>query len=435
MLSFDLFPWQRYVVDVAGEYDPATRIPCFRTVGVGVSRQNGKTTLVCARIARQLIAPRQTVAYTAQDRGIAYAKWAEHVEILMSTPFADRVDRIDRTNHQEMMVLKNGSRYMPVTPSAKKAARSFSVDLAVMDEAHAHDSMEVIGALEPTMATRAHAQMWLLSNAGDERSVLWKRYTTIGRQEAQIAGSRTAWFEWCPMPGADVADRDAWADGNPSLGHPGGVLESALESASTLMDPETFRKEHLNLWADSADVAAIDPVAWAACRDDDVQIGLDFKLALDITPERDGGGIVAVGQVGGRFALEVLEHSADLEFLIGRTAEIAGKWRVPVVIDRSSPASSVAALLTRRGIDVELMNGSDAASAAALFHDAVAQILIAHRGDYRMNDAVAMASQRRVGDRWVWQRRGAADITLLTAATSALWGVISAKPVPRVAVY
>src|SRR5262245_29642325 len=79
LLGWEFFPWQSDVCDVAGEYDRATRIPCYRTVGVSVARQNGKTTLVCSRIARQLIAPRMTVAYTAQDRGLAVTKWHEHV--------------------------------------------------------------------------------------------------------------------------------------------------------------------------------------------------------------------------------------------------------------------------------------------------------------------------------------------------------------------
>ena len=85
LLGWRLFPWQRYVADVAGEYDPSTKLPHYRTVGVSVPRQNGKTTLVCSRIARQLIPPRQTVAYTAQDRGLARTKWDEHIGLLLST--------------------------------------------------------------------------------------------------------------------------------------------------------------------------------------------------------------------------------------------------------------------------------------------------------------------------------------------------------------
>jgi phage terminase large subunit-like protein len=74
LLGWPFFPWQAHASDVAGEYHRDSKIPIYRTVGIGVARQNGKTTLVCSRIARQLIPPRQTVAYTAQDRGLARMK-------------------------------------------------------------------------------------------------------------------------------------------------------------------------------------------------------------------------------------------------------------------------------------------------------------------------------------------------------------------------
>src|SRR5215471_8038923 len=136
----------------------------------------------------------------------------------MSTPFADRVSHIDRTNHREMLVMGNGSRYMPVTPSAKKAARFLSIDLAVVDEAHSHEDMGVVSAIQPAMAARSHAQIWLLSNAGDVRSVLWRHYTDIGRLEVENPASTMCWIEYAADPEtADVFDHAAWAEANPSL--------------------------------------------------------------------------------------------------------------------------------------------------------------------------------------------------------------------------
>jgi phage terminase large subunit-like protein len=251
LLGFEFFPWQRHAADVAGEYIPATRLPCYRTVGIGVARQNGKTALVCTRIARQLIQPRQTVAYTAQDRTVAYQKWEEHVELLMDTPFAEHVDRIDRVNHREVLIMKNGSRYLPVTPSKKKAARSMSIDLAVIDEAHAHPTMEIVGALQPTMATRKSAQLWVVSNAGDENSGLWKNYTVHGRQAIDDPTSTLCWLEYASVEHADPHDRQSWAEANPSMGHPGGVLVEALADAAAGMDTDTFRREHQNIWIDA----------------------------------------------------------------------------------------------------------------------------------------------------------------------------------------
>lgn len=434
LLGWEFFPWQQHVADVAGEYWPESKVPCHRTVGVSVARQNGKTTLVCTRIARQLIAPRQTVAYTAQDRGLAYTKWVEHVELLMSTPFADRVDRVDRTNHQEMLVMYNGSRYMPVTPSGRKAGRGSSIDLAVIDEAHAHWDMAVVSALQPAMAARPHAQIWLLSNAGDHRSAMWRHYTDLGRIEVDNPGSSMCWVEYAADSECDVLDRAAWAAANPSLGLPGGVLEMALSDGALTMDRQTFFREHLNVWSDSDVLTGIDPVMWAACRDDELVPGRLVSLSLDLTPERDRGCLVAAGDVGGRTPLEVIEHTSDLDSLLGRTIEVAVDTGAMVVLDRGGPATNLVPALERSGVEVRMIPQTDLARACGDFHDACRFGRLSHRGDYRLTDAVAGATKRTLGEAWVWRRRGPSDISPLVAATLARWGIVSA-PEPVVAVW
>jgi phage terminase large subunit-like protein len=447
LLGWTFFPWQNLVADVAGEYDPITKLPFYRTVGISVSRQNGKTTLICTRIARQLIAPRQTVAYTAQDRGLARTKWAEHIELLMSTPFADRVDRVERTNHREVLVMQNGSRYMPVTPSAHKAARSLSLDLAIIDEAHAHADMGVISAIQPAMAARPHAQILLASNAGDSTSGMWRHYTDVGRVEVDNPDSSMCWFEYAADPGADVNDHEAWLDANPSLGHPGGVIASALADGALTMDRATFFKEHLNVWRDSDAITGIDAVAWAACRNDELAPGTDLAIGLDITPERDRGSLCVAGYDGEDIiALEVLEATTDLEHLVMRAAAVANAWECDIVIQSGSPAASAVPALERATPDdlggnrVRTISTPEFARACGDLHDAVVTANIAHRSDPRLNDAAIAATRRKVGDSWVWQRRADPmisdkDITPLIAATLARWGVVTAPEVLEPAVW
>ena len=351
LLGWPFFPWQVEASNVAGEYDPLTKLPIYRTVGISVSRQNGKTTLVCSRIARQLIPPRQTVAYTAQDRGLARTKWDEHVETLMSTPFAERVARVDRTNHREMLVMDNGSRYMPVTPSSRKAGRSLSIDLAIIDEAHAQEDMGVVSGIQPAMAARAHAQIWLLSNAGDFRSTLWRHYTDLGRTEVGNPSSTMCWIEYAADPTVDPMNRQAWIEANPSLGLPHGVLESALADGALTMDRDTFFREHLNVWMDASRYVGIDAVTWAACRNDDIIPGTKVCIGLDFTPERDRGALIVAGDVSIHdelvTALEVIDTGSDLERLVQQAADIANRWDALIIVDRGSPAASAIPALER----------------------------------------------------------------------------------------
>ena len=391
LLGWPFFAWQTYVSDVAGEYHVETKIPAYRTVGVGVARQNGKTTLVCSRIARQLIPPRQTVAYTAQDRGLARTKWDEHVSLLMDTPFAERVHHVDRTNHREMLVMENGSRYMPVTPNARKAGRSLSIDLAVVDEAHAHEDMGVISGIAPAMAARPHAQIWVLSNAGDDRSGLWRHYTDIGRLEVENPASTMCWFEFAADPDADVFDHQAWSDANPSLGLPGGVLDTALSDAALTMDRNTFIREHLNVWTEASLFSGIDTVTWAACRRDDLVPAAPVAFGLDFTPERDRGALAVAGMSTeeGTSALELIEAGSDLDRIVARAAAVANEWDGLITIDRGSPAASTIPALERLTDDgkghhkVRLIPLTELVRACGEFHDAAvnARISIAATTD------------------------------------------------------
>lgn len=424
LLGWDLHPWQAHAGDVALEFDPVSKLWLYRTVGVSVARQNGKTTLVCARIALQLILPRQTIAYTAQDRNIARFKWSEHVAILMSTPFANRVQRVSRINGSEALIMDNGSQYVIVTPG-EGAGRAMSLDLAVVDEAWAHHDLTLVSALAPTMAARPHAQLWLLSNAGTFESGLWRHYTDTGRAQVANPLASLCWMEWCAADDVDVLDHNGWLDANPSLDLPHGVTTPALSDAALTLDADAFRREHLNQWVDVAASIGIDPQSWEACRDDNLVPGARIALALDYTPERDRAALVAAGSVDGRTPIEVLEHTADLARAVEKTIEVARRWTAPVLIERGGPAASAVPQLEQAGVTVRVVSLPDFVRACGDFHDAALTRQLAHRGDYRLTDAVAAATKRSVGDAWSWRRRGGSDICPLVAATLARWGIVT----------
>ena len=425
LLGWELFPWQLDAADITQEYDERSRLPFYRTIGLSEARQNGKTTLVLCRVALQLIVPKSTVAYTAQDRNIASVKWSQYVAALMATPFAARVRHVSRNHGTEALHMHNGSTFLIVTPN-ERAGRSLSLDLVVIDEAAQHPSMDVVGALGPTTLTKPHAQTWLLSNAGTFTSTMWRHYTDAGRASIENPASTLCWLEWCADDDADVYDRTAWQAANPSLDLPGGISSAALLDAAMSQPADTFRRENLNLWVDVAAMTGIDPVAWAACRDDDTVPVDDIALSLDLTPERDHGTLVAVGDVNGRQAIEVVEHSHDVELLVMRCVDVAVRHEATVVLDRGSPAASAVPALERAGVTVRMISLPDFVRACGSFYDAALHGKLSHRGDYRLTDAVAGATKRQVGDGWAWRRRGGADISPLVAATCAYWGVIAA---------
>jgi len=436
MLGWEFFQWQEDAANVAGEYDPDTGRPRFRTVGLSVARQNGKTTLVLVRVGRALLPRRQTVVYTAQDRSLARVKWMEHVELLMDTPFEKRVDRVDRQQNREMMIMKNGSIYMPVTPTTKKAGRSLSIDLAIIDEAYSHNDMGVVRALNPTLITRPMAQLWIVSNAGDADSEMWWHYTELGRKVADDPKASLCWIEYAP-PGdpatVDVHDEANWWAANPSMGLPGGVDEIALRAASHEEDAPTFRKEHLNLWVDRASMSGLAEASWMACFRADLVPGQHVSFGLDFDVERTTGALVSAGSIldadGSRITpLEVIAVDSNFDELVQRAAANANAFEGSVVVWSGSPAASEIPTLERltaygrKGKHrVKVLSQPEMARAVGSFYDAVTARRLSHRNDVRLNEDVAQVTRRGIGDVFVWERHGP-----LSAATLARWGVLTA---------
>src|SRR4051812_41305730 len=89
-LGMPLMPWQRDVIDVAMEVNPATGRLAYREVGLTVPRQSGKTSLILATAVHRALGfgRRQNISYAAQTRQDARKKWEdEHLVILGASPF------------------------------------------------------------------------------------------------------------------------------------------------------------------------------------------------------------------------------------------------------------------------------------------------------------------------------------------------------------
>jgi hypothetical protein len=460
MLGWDLFRWQEDASMLAGEHDPVSLRPRFRTVGCSVARQNGKTAWILTRIARQLLPKGQHVAYTAQDRSLAVVKWNEHVELLMATPFASRVKEVSTQRNPERLLMKNGSWYIPVTPTSKKAARSLSLDLAVADEAYAHTTMGLAGAIRNTLLTRPLAQFYLTSNAGDETSALWRHYTDLGRASVEDPDATICWIEYASDDDASRFDPLQVRAANPSAGEPGGVDWEALMVEVRESDEATVRKENMNLWAVSSGAGLSQ--WWNAAKrphhtvDSVLQAGGRVVFGLDFEPERTGGALLACAileegdglRVCPIEVVAVADDPVSMEGLVQRAADNATARQAWVTVGASSPAASAIPdleRLTKRTIREKgkrkqsslcfPVTAQGTSRAVGAFHDAVVSAKIAHADDPVLNAAVMSVIRREVGDAFVWERRdptGESKPSLVTAATMAHWGCLTAGAVPPV---
>jgi hypothetical protein len=62
-------------------------------------------------------------------------------------------------------------------------------------------------------------QAYVYSNAGHANSVLLHKFRERGLAASEGADDSIGWFEWSAEPGAEITDKEAWYQSNPSLGH------------------------------------------------------------------------------------------------------------------------------------------------------------------------------------------------------------------------
>jgi hypothetical protein len=426
-LGTPLMPWQRRVVDVALEVDPATGRLAYREVVVTTPRQSGKTSAELAvMVHRCRTWPRSRVLYSAQSRLHAHKKWEdEHVSTLLSSPFAGEFG-VRYQRGDEAIRWANGSLH-GITAPGEKAGHSEVLDLAVMDEAWAHEDSRLEQGLSPTMVTRPQPQLWVVSTAGTYRSSYLRGKVEQGRARVG-AGQRStvAYFEWAAVEGADPADPATWWACMPALGRT--VREATIAAEFERLELADFCRAYLNWWPNTipADWLVIAEAAWRAVPDPDSAPVDPVAFAADVTPERSHAAVAVAGlRADGLGHGEVVDHRPGTGWVVGRLVELAERWQpCAVVLDDTGPAGSlIAPLEAAGGLEVTKPTARGMAHAAGGLFDAVAEQTMRYVPRAALDAAVAGAQQRPLGDGWAWARKGlSTDICPLVAVSLARWG-------------
>jgi phage terminase large subunit-like protein len=260
-----LMPWQRHVVDVALEHHDAGRL-VYRDVAIGTPRQSGKSVLVLAVVLhRMLSAPAQRVVYGAQTRLAARVRlfdtWWPRIR---RSPLRELFS-LTRATGAESLRSSNGS-VMSLLSTDEAAGHGETLDLGVLDECWSLDA-SAEQSVRPAMATRANAQLWMLSTAGTERSVFWRSKVDAGRTAAEVGVTDgLAYFEWSAADDVDVTDPATWPEFMPALGHT--VEESTIAADLRTMQLAEWRRAYANQWPDEADQgwAVIPRDVWEASK-------------------------------------------------------------------------------------------------------------------------------------------------------------------------
>jgi hypothetical protein len=445
-----LLPWQEFAVIHGGELLPDGR-PRFRIVVLLVSRQNGKTELpVVLSVYWQF---RQHIDLTlGTSTQLSYAKesWLKAVNLVRATPaLADQHapgrQWIRRTNGETESWTYDGCRYK-IAASNSEGGRSLSVRRAIADELRQHKTYEAWDALEPACSP-LDAQIWALSNAGDNGSVVLNDLQDSGREfiETGIGDRRLGLLEWSAPDNADPEDVDALLQANPRVGYglDMDVLLAGAERAKRVGGQALtgFMTERMCVRVKVMN-PAIPPRAWQACRDPGSLADLRDSLAccIDLTPDGHHATLAAAAVLeDGRVRVETVAEWSGARAASELERDLPGwleKMR-PRTVGwlPTGPAAAVAAKLTGRGgrwaprgVTVTEIRGELPAVCMGFGKEVLAKTL-AHSGQEMLDAQLGSAEKLWAGGaQWVFTRRGEGNVDAAYAVAGA---VHLARTMPR----
>ncbi len=456
VLGLTLFPWQKWLLVHALELLPDGTYR-FRTVVLLVARQNGKSTLMqVLSLWRMFVDGAPLVIGTAQNLDVAEEQWEGAVEIAEGNPeLAAEISQVLRVNGKKTLRLTSGERYK-VAAASRRGGRGLSGDLILLDELREHQTWDAWGAVTKTTMARDRAQVWAASNAGDVESVVLgflrtMAHLALGNPDGlevtvevpeDVDGEEDdslGLFEWSASPGCDIWDRDEWAQGNPSLGHPNGISERAIASAART-DPEAVvRTEVLCQWVDRVAPRVISAEMWAGGLDERSGPVGDVMFNLDVSPMRDSMALSVAGESGrGGVHVEVVSHGPHpgTDALVEEAKRLQDRWGGLVVLVAGSPAASLQEAMDDAGVRTHLLPMAEYVQACGDFFDAVAAGEVKHLGQDELDRAVGGAERRWSGDAWYWARRTSSqDITPLVSVTAARWAHLHVRAEEPMFVY
>lgn len=417
LLGTPFMPHQQLVADVAGEIDPDTGLPCYRTVIVTMMRQSGKTSLILpVEVDRSVSWGRpQRIVYTAQTGLDARKKlFTDQVPVIRESPLAEAMKTPVRAAGQESVPWITGSR-IDLTASGKASGHGGTLDMGVIDEAFHDVDDRREQAMIPAMATRADAQLWITSTAGTAESLYLRRKFEQGREAAMAdPGHGTCYFEWSIPDDEDIADEEVWWRYMPALGRTISI-GAVRQSHQTMKDAE-FRRAFGNQWTEQEDDRLIPIEVWQAVCSSSASPDGHIRFGVEVREDRSGAAIVAAGA---NDVCEVVEVADGTGWVLERADDMK-RWGYPVVIDGRGPAKNVADDLEEAGVRVERMSNDEVITACGDIYDAIAERTVTFRTDERFDEAVKGLAKRTVGDRFVWSRTASTtDIATFMGATLA----------------
>jgi hypothetical protein len=465
VLRRPLDPWQEWAAIHAGELLPDGR-PRFRIVLILVARQNGKTELPVIISAYWLFVDKvDMIMGTSTKLDYARETWDKTRRLIRraGNQNDDLRRRLQRKSNgapawhrltngeQELWIEQDDddgrltgevSRYK-IAAANEEGGRSLTVERLIADELRQHHNYSAWNAAEPTTQAVEDGQIWALSNAGDDRSVVLNdlRQQAITFIETGNGDFRLGIMEWSSPEGSDPTDLEALKQANPNLGRrqdPETLLAQARAAVAAGGEALTgFRTEKMCIRVPMLN-PAVDPDAWhrGLIPGNLAMLRARVALVVDLSPDGQHASLVAAAVLpDGRVRVEEAHAWSGLE------ASKLMRRELPDVVRRvkpqvfgwfpNGPAAAVTASLRRdptnprRGklLPANVVSVEIAAEVSAVcmgFAEQVRTGEIVHSGQPLLDAHVLGAEMLFMGDTWRFARKGAGHCDAAYAAAGAV---------------
>jgi len=233
------------------------------------------------------MSPGTQIMGLAQEVGLAREQLNLAIQTIRENPvLSAELEHVRAVNGDESFTLANGSRYL-IKAASVKSGRGLSIDEVNFDELRTQRNTDAWASVSYTTMARPNSQIWCMSNAGDDESVVLNQL-----REAALTGREptVGIFEWsAEYDDDDYCQIDDWhqiSQANPALGHI--IAARAIASAMATDPPAVFRTEALCQRVRNL-LGAIDMKAFADCADPAVTMdNLKNRLAVVFAVAPDG---------------------------------------------------------------------------------------------------------------------------------------------------
>ena len=332
VLGKTLYPWQEWALihalEIVGDLKTSWHFR-YRTVVIGVSRQNGKTVLseVLASFFLNVLCV-DSIFGTSLSLDKAEEVWEAVINDQESIPeLSAEIDRVSRTNGNKRLIL-TGLRQYKVGAPTRRAGRGDSNDLVMLDELREHRDWETWAAAAASINAKPNGLIVCFSNAGDPDSIVLRqlRETAIAAIEGtnaedyggDVDASTLGLFEWSASDGASTDDMEALAQANPALGY-GNLTERALLTNRQTFPENKFRSECMCQQVETILPAPFPDGAWTAGIDESSHIAAESEIiyGIDLSQDRRWTSIAACGmREDGNYHIEVVARRVGTEWAI-----------------------------------------------------------------------------------------------------------------------